>query len=215
MKRGSIAAGKVADLVLVSGAPHQNVNDIERIARVFLGGREIDREAFGAPHWVEGAVAPGSDQGCRTGQDDFVKQWRLRTTWTAPQEIRCAAPWARSGSTVAIRGTTTLRLMMGRTLRRDDDHALYSRAHVHGPPPLHPGQHSSDSRRLGAWPMRASLSAASASTPGATVCLTGSSSRPARCETSPIFQAPFKAGGSWETIRIEFGSLEQGNGQGA
>ena len=28
------------------------------------------------------------------------------------------------------------------------------------------------------------------------------------------FQAPFKAGGSWETIRIEFGSLEQGNRQG-
>ena len=28
------------------------------------------------------------------------------------------------------------------------------------------------------------------------------------------FQAPFKAGGTWETIRIEFGSLEQRNTSG-
>ena len=56
-ERGSVAAGKVADLVLVSGAPHQNISDIERIARVFLGGREIDREVLGAPDRVEGTDA--------------------------------------------------------------------------------------------------------------------------------------------------------------
>ena len=43
-ERGTIAVGKLADLLLVEGAPHQNISDIERIKHVFLGGREIDRE---------------------------------------------------------------------------------------------------------------------------------------------------------------------------
>ena len=41
--RGSIEVGKLADLVLVDGAPHTRIADIDRIERVFLGGREIDR----------------------------------------------------------------------------------------------------------------------------------------------------------------------------
>jgi Amidohydrolase family/Carbohydrate binding domain (family 11) len=43
-ERGSIAVGKLADLVLVEGEPHNNMRDIERIKRVFIGGQEIDRE---------------------------------------------------------------------------------------------------------------------------------------------------------------------------
>jgi Amidohydrolase family/Carbohydrate binding domain (family 11) len=43
-ERGSIGAGKLADLVLVEGEPHNNMRDIERIKRVFIGGQEIDRE---------------------------------------------------------------------------------------------------------------------------------------------------------------------------
>lgn len=43
-ERGTIAVGKLADLLLVEGAPHQTISDIERIKSVFLGGREIDRE---------------------------------------------------------------------------------------------------------------------------------------------------------------------------
>jgi imidazolonepropionase-like amidohydrolase len=42
-ERGTIAAGMLADLVLIQGAPHENIHDIERIRRVWLGGREIDR----------------------------------------------------------------------------------------------------------------------------------------------------------------------------
>src|SRR6185295_14818123 len=40
-ERGTIAPGKLADLVLIEGAPHKNIADIERVRRVFLGGREI------------------------------------------------------------------------------------------------------------------------------------------------------------------------------
>jgi imidazolonepropionase-like amidohydrolase len=43
-ERGSIAVGKLADLVLVAGKPHENMQDIEKVTRVFLGGRELDRE---------------------------------------------------------------------------------------------------------------------------------------------------------------------------
>lgn len=43
-ERGSIEPGKAADLLLVAGAPHRRISDIARVTRVFLGGREIDRE---------------------------------------------------------------------------------------------------------------------------------------------------------------------------
>lgn len=43
-ERGSIEPGKLADLVLVAGEPHRRITDLARVSRVFLGGREVDRE---------------------------------------------------------------------------------------------------------------------------------------------------------------------------
>ena len=43
---GTIAPGKLADLVLVEGEPYKDIRDVEKIKRVFLGGREIDREGL-------------------------------------------------------------------------------------------------------------------------------------------------------------------------
>ena len=40
--RGTIAAGKIADLVLVDGKPDERIEDVEKTWRVFLGGREMD-----------------------------------------------------------------------------------------------------------------------------------------------------------------------------
>lgn len=42
--RGRIEAGKLADLVLVQGNPAERVSDIRRVRRVWLGGREVNRE---------------------------------------------------------------------------------------------------------------------------------------------------------------------------
>src|SRR5262249_40911310 len=39
-----IAPGKLADLILIEGEPHKNIHDIEKVNRVFLDGRELDRE---------------------------------------------------------------------------------------------------------------------------------------------------------------------------
>lgn len=42
--RGTIGSGKLADLVLVDGEPWRRIGDVMKVRRVFLGGREIDRE---------------------------------------------------------------------------------------------------------------------------------------------------------------------------
>jgi imidazolonepropionase-like amidohydrolase len=42
--RGTLAVGKLADLVLIQGEPQTRIADIMNVRRVWLGGREIDRE---------------------------------------------------------------------------------------------------------------------------------------------------------------------------
>jgi len=49
-ERGTIAAGKLADLVLIDGRPDERIGDIEKTARVFLSGAELD------PHTLEAAI---------------------------------------------------------------------------------------------------------------------------------------------------------------
>jgi imidazolonepropionase-like amidohydrolase len=46
--RGTIAPGKIADLLLVQGEPDKNINDIENTKAVFLGGRQMDLQALEA-----------------------------------------------------------------------------------------------------------------------------------------------------------------------
>jgi imidazolonepropionase-like amidohydrolase len=53
--RGTIAPGKLADLVLVEGTPYEKIADIQKIRRVFVGGKEINREQLAA-----GIAAPGA-----------------------------------------------------------------------------------------------------------------------------------------------------------
>jgi imidazolonepropionase-like amidohydrolase len=45
-ERGTIAPGKLADLVLVDGRPDERIGDIEKTARVFRGGAELDLHAL-------------------------------------------------------------------------------------------------------------------------------------------------------------------------
>lgn len=53
-ERGSIEPGKAADLVLIDGAPHSNINDIQKIHRVWLNGVEQD-----LPKLATAIAAPG------------------------------------------------------------------------------------------------------------------------------------------------------------
>jgi hypothetical protein len=45
---GSVASGKVADLVLLDADPLRNIHNTTRISEVFLGGKEFDRAALDA-----------------------------------------------------------------------------------------------------------------------------------------------------------------------
>ena len=46
--RGTIAPGKIADLLLVKGAPDHNIAEIEQTAAVFQGGKQLDIQALEA-----------------------------------------------------------------------------------------------------------------------------------------------------------------------
>jgi imidazolonepropionase-like amidohydrolase len=69
-ERGTIGAGKVADLLVIEGEPHHRIEDIEKIRHLFLGGREIDRAELARQIANPGpsalATTPASEQ-----LDDF------------------------------------------------------------------------------------------------------------------------------------------------
>jgi hypothetical protein len=46
--RGTIAPGKIADLLLVTGSPDQNIDEIENTGSVFLGGQQLDLQLLEA-----------------------------------------------------------------------------------------------------------------------------------------------------------------------
>jgi hypothetical protein len=47
-ERGTIASGKIADLLLVKGSPDKNIEDIENTSAVFLDGKELDLNSLEA-----------------------------------------------------------------------------------------------------------------------------------------------------------------------
>ncbi len=60
--RGTIAAGKIADLVLIQGSPDIHIEEIERTSTVFLGGKQLDPKqlevAIQAPEFTPLPVHP-------------------------------------------------------------------------------------------------------------------------------------------------------------
>jgi imidazolonepropionase-like amidohydrolase len=54
--RGTIAAGKLADLVLIQGSPHEHIEDLYKVAGVWLGGRRIDLPKLRADIATEGVT---------------------------------------------------------------------------------------------------------------------------------------------------------------
>lgn len=45
-ERGTVAPGKIADLLLVKGSPDQNINEIENTSAVFLAGQQLDLQSL-------------------------------------------------------------------------------------------------------------------------------------------------------------------------
>jgi imidazolonepropionase-like amidohydrolase len=82
-ERGTIAPGKLADLVLVDGSPHRDIAELERVSGVFLGGREVNREQL-ARDIASPAVTRLAPVKVDAVVDDFERadgRSRLGTLW--------------------------------------------------------------------------------------------------------------------------------------
>ena len=116
--RGTVAPGKLADLLLVEGEPHRRIEDVERVSRVFLGGRELDRARL-ARDIASAELTPLAALAVPEKVDDFesvpdasAEPFALRS--------RLGTLWVNSTDP----GHDHSQILFGRTLRRRDNHAL-------------------------------------------------------------------------------------------
>lgn len=115
-ERGTIAQGKLADLVLINGTPHQNIADIEKIEKVFFAGKEIDREQLARDIAMPG-ISPIPSIGIANLIDDFEGtdgRSSLGTQWLESTES----------------GHDHSEVVFGRVLRTRLNHALFIMSHM-------------------------------------------------------------------------------------
>ena len=195
-ERGTIAVGKIADLVLVEGAPHLQIKDIERISRVFLGGKEIDREQLSRD-----ILKPGMSKlpaiKAPEQLDDFESvdgRSRLNTLWLESTDS----------------GHDHSRVIFGRALRGAGNHALSAMARM--------SQSERPFVRLNLPVSRGAIEPVDVNGfRGVRFDARGDGSYKLIVQTREIrsasahYQAPFKAAAGWSTVNIDFTSLRQGN----
>jgi imidazolonepropionase-like amidohydrolase len=189
-ERGTISRGKLADLILVDGQPHKNIQDIEKVKRVFLGGREIDRERL-AREIAEPGLTPLPVAKARELIDDFESangRSSIDTLWVNSTES----------------GVGATKMLFGRVARKSGDHALAVTARM-----------SEKDRALGRVDIplnRGAIEPVDASAfRGVQFDARGDGDYQliASAYDAPNFQAPFKASPQWQTIRVDFSSLKQ------
>ena len=109
-ERGTIAAGKLADLILIAGEPHKTIGDIEKIKRIFLGGRELDREKLARDIASPALTAIPATKALEL-IDDFERadgRSRLNTLWVNSSDA----------------GVDPSKIVFGRVLRSGGNYAL-------------------------------------------------------------------------------------------
>jgi imidazolonepropionase-like amidohydrolase len=189
-ERGTIEPGKLADLILVEGEPHKDIRDIEKIKRVFLGGREIDREKL-AREIAEPGLTLLPVTSARELIDDFE---------SANERSSIDTLWINSTDS----GVDSTKMLFGRIARKGGDHALSVTARM-----------SEKDRALGRVDIplsRGAIDPVDASAfRGVRFDARGDGDYQliASAYDAPNFQAPFKASPQWQTIRIDFSSLKQ------
>ncbi len=95
-ERGTIEPGKLADLVLIQGAPHERIEDIYKVAGVWLGGRRLDLAKFRSDI-ASADVTPIAAVGAQSLIDDMEAAER-----TNLGTLRVNASDSGSGSSRAI-----------------------------------------------------------------------------------------------------------------
>ncbi len=195
-ERGTIAPGKLADLLLVEGEPHKNISDIEKIKRVFLGGREIDREKL-AREIAEAGATPLPAVKAQELIDDFE---------SANGRSSIDTLWVNSTDS----GVDATKMIFGRVTREAGNHALsvtarmsekerpFGRVNI----PLSRGAiEPVDARQFSGVQFDARGD--------------GDYQLLVSAYDAPNFQFPFKASPQWQTIRIDFSSFRQPQAQSA
>jgi imidazolonepropionase-like amidohydrolase len=109
--RGTIAAGKRADLVLVDGDPTRDIADLERVSFVLFDGAEVDRPALKT---LMTSATPSVLKPVTISEpliDDFE---------TPDGRSHLGSRWMNATDP----GSHTTRMVFGRTLREPGNHAL-------------------------------------------------------------------------------------------
>ncbi|HEV2664554.1 MAG TPA: amidohydrolase family protein, partial [Blastocatellia bacterium] len=193
-ERGTIAPGKLADLVLVEGEPHKDIRDVEKVRRVFLGGREIDRERL-ADEISEPGLTLLPAIKARELIDDFER---------ADGRSSIDTLWVNSTDS----GVDPTKMLFGRVARKGGNHALSVTARM-----------SEKDRAFGRVDIplgRGAIEPVDATAfRGVQFDARGDGDYRliASAYDAPNFQGDFKASPQWRTIRIEFSSLRQPNAQ--
>ncbi|HKQ78048.1 MAG TPA: amidohydrolase family protein [Blastocatellia bacterium] len=189
-ERGTIAPGKLADLLLVEGEPHKNIRDIERIKRVFLGGREVDREKL-ASEIAEIGLTPLPAIKARELIDDFE---------SANGRSSIDTLWINSTDT----GVDASKMLFGRITRKAGDHALSVTARM-----------SEKDRAFGRVSIPLSrgaiepVDAREFRGVGFDARGEGAYQLIVSAYDAPNFQSSFNASPQWRTFRFDFSSLGQ------
>lgn len=109
-ERGTIAPGKLADLVLIEGEPHKNISDIEKIKRVFLGGRELDREKL-----ARDIAAPGLTPIPSVNAQELIDDFESANGRSSIDTL-----WVNSSDS----GVDASKMIFGRITRDTGNHAM-------------------------------------------------------------------------------------------
>jgi imidazolonepropionase-like amidohydrolase len=198
-ERGTIAVGKLADLILIAGEPHKQIGDIEKISRVFLGGKEIDRDKL-AREIAAKEITPLPAIKAAAKIDDF-------------ENDRSSLDTLRVNSTDA--GVDPSKILFARELRevRRNDHALSVMARM--------SEKDRPFARVSVPLSRGAIEPVDARTfRGVQFDARGDGDYRLIIPTRKIrdnnfFQAPFVATGKWQRITIEFSALRQVSGESA
>jgi imidazolonepropionase-like amidohydrolase len=196
-ERGIIAPGKIADLVLVAGEPHKNIGAIEKISRVFLGGRELDREKL-ALEIASSTITPIPAVQAREMIDDFE---------SSDGRSGAGTLWVNSTDS----GVDHSKMLFGRALREGSNHALSVTARMSGK--------DNPFARINLPLSRGAAEPVDAREfRGVRFDARGDGEYRLIIPTYNVrdqahFQTKFKASTQWQTVNIEFSSLNRDGGR--
>jgi imidazolonepropionase-like amidohydrolase len=192
-ERGFIMSGKLADLVLVDGQPHHNINDLEKISRVWLGGKELDRAQM-ARHLATSAPTVMPAAKAQEKLDDVERgdgRTQLDTLWIDSTDG----------------GHDHSQALFQRILREPNDHALALQARM--------SEKERPFARLTLPLTRGAVIPVDARAfRGVRFDVRGEGNYRFIAPTVGVrdgnfYQTNFAAGGKWQNIKIEFAKLKQ------